>query len=302
MVVVFVFNVVGVMVAVNSEIRVFPKATGYTPVDDLAFVGSPPRENFLPPTSLDVQISVVWTWDIPIAQKLAIEWMKYYKNVNIGGPAFNDPGGNFIPGKFVRRGVVFTSRGCNRRCPWCYIHKREGNIRELKIFSGFVIEDSNLLMCSDNHIKSVFKMLRKNGNESFFNGGFEARLFKRWHIDLLDSINVGEIFFACDSKEALPYLKKIIPLLINKPQSWKCCYVLLNYNETMQAGRQRISEVKKIGFTPIPMLYQSNRFIHHKSGWLDLLTEFFTQTKYMQLVDCWQKECLIKNQEQAKRK
>lgn len=296
MVVVFVFNVAVVMVVDKKEIRVFTTATGYTPVDELAFVGSPPKEDFLPPASLDVQISVVWTWDIPLAITLSGEWGKYYKNVSIGGPAFNDSGRNFIPGRFVRKGIVFTSRGCNRKCPWCYIHKREGKIRELKIFSGHVIEDSNLLMCSGNHIKSVFKMLRKNGRESFFNGGFEARLFKRWHIDLLDSIKVGEIFFACDSKDRLPWLKKIVPLLINKPQFWKRCYVLLNYNETLQQGRHRILEVKNMGFTPIPMLYQNDRFTHHKSDWLDLVTEFFTQTKYMQLVDHWREECLRKNQ------
>lgn len=295
MVDVFVSSAAGVMVADNKEIRVFPTATGYTPVDKLAFVGSPPERDFLPPQSLEVKISVVWTWDIPYARELVKEWKRYYKSVSIGGIALGNSGGDFIPGRFVRNGILFTSRGCNRNCPWCYIHKREGKIRELKIVDGFVIEDSNLLMCSKKHISSVFKMLQKNQHEAFFNGGFDARLFQSWHLDLLDSINVGEIFFACDSTRTFPYLKKIEPLLTDKPQTWKRCYVLLNYHEILQQAKKRLEEVKELGFTPIPMLYQGDRFIHSTLEWLDLVTEYSTQTKYMQMVDRWRDECLNKN-------
>ena len=275
-----------------NEIRVFSRATGYTPVDDLAFVGLPPAKEFLPPANYTVSVSVVWTWDIPIARQLVKEWGKYYKNIKVGGPAFNDMGGEFVPGRFTRKGLVFTSRGCNRKCPWCYVQQREGRLRELKVNDGYVIEDSNLLMCSNEHIRSVFKMLRKNHKEAFFNGGFDARLFKKWHLDLLESIKVGEIFFACDKKEVLPYLKKITPLLMDKPQSWRYCYVLLGWEETLKQAKERLSEIKNLGFFPIPMLLQKNKFVHHNQKWKDLAKEFSVPTKYMQLVNNWQKECL----------
>jgi hypothetical protein len=33
--------------------------------------------------------------------------------VKVGGPAFSAPGGDFIPGRYMKRGYVITSRGCH---------------------------------------------------------------------------------------------------------------------------------------------------------------------------------------------
>lgn len=93
----------------RSMIRVFPNMTKWTPTDDLAFVGYPPL--FLPPEQ-PVRISVVFTWDLPLAQRLKTAWQAHYKDVQIGGPAVGDPGGDFVPGRFIKDGVTITSRGC----------------------------------------------------------------------------------------------------------------------------------------------------------------------------------------------
>lgn len=273
-----------------GKIRVFVKATGYTPTDELAFIGSPPAKEFLPFGDYEVDVSVVWTWDVLTAKRLVEEWSKYYRNVNIGGPAFDDAGGPFVSGRYIRKEIVFTSRGCDRQCSWCYVHKREGKSRELKIEDGYVIEDSNLLMCSKKHVVAVFDMLRRNQKEAFFNGGFDARLFKKWHVDLLETVKVGEIYFACDSKKVFSQLRKIIPLLIEKPLSWRFCYVLLGYKETIKQARERLVEIKKLGFVPIPMLYQKNEFIHYSQEWKNLEREYLMGTRYMRMVNEWQKE------------
>lgn len=54
-------------------IRVFPRRTKWTPTDDLSYIGYPPL--FRPP-EMPVRISVTFTWDIPLAQKLYMAWLK----------------------------------------------------------------------------------------------------------------------------------------------------------------------------------------------------------------------------------
>lgn len=169
-------------------IRVFPRKTKWSPIDDLAFIGDPPM--FFLPDEQPVMVSVTFTWDIQIALRLQKAWKSYYQNVSIGGPAFDDPGGEFIPGLFIKEGVTFTSRGCNRHCPWCLVPRREGTIRELVIKPGHIIQDNNLLFCSRKHIESVFEMLSEQKRAASFNGGIDIRLLKPWHRQLFESIRI----------------------------------------------------------------------------------------------------------------
>jgi hypothetical protein len=52
-------------------IRVFPRRTNATPIDDLAAVGRGPE---LFDEADEVHISVAFTWDKPAAERLAKEW------------------------------------------------------------------------------------------------------------------------------------------------------------------------------------------------------------------------------------
>src|SRR3972149_7485678 len=106
-------------------IRVFPRRTKWTPDDELAFVGDPP---LFRPSEQSVSISVLFTWDISEGERLLKAWSRFYQDVKIGGPAFNVPGDDFVPGKFVKNGAVITSRGCPNRCWFCSIWKGDGKI------------------------------------------------------------------------------------------------------------------------------------------------------------------------------
>jgi len=118
-------------------------------------------------------------------------------SVRMGGPAFNVPGNDFVPGLFLRRGFTITSRGCPNRCPLCMVPKREGyTLRELPVVDGFNVLDDNLLACSDNHIKSVFEMLKRQQQKPVFSGGLEARRLRNWHVDLLREVKTERMYFA----------------------------------------------------------------------------------------------------------
>jgi hypothetical protein len=249
-------------------IRVFPRRNDWTPNDDLAFVGDPPL--FLPP-EMPVMVSVVFTWDIPEGVRLFHAWKQYYPNVQLGGPAFGDPGKEFVPGRFIKNGVTFTSRGCRRKCPYCFAWKREGGIRELPVLPGHIIQDNNLFACSDRHIESVFEMLSKQKRAAVFSGGIDARVIEPHHVSLLESIRIKELWFACDSRADIPSLERSAGLLSGIPTNKKRCYVLLGYSgDSIEEEARRAEKVLSLGFLPFAQLYQGERRKEYGQEWKDL--------------------------------
>ena len=95
-------------------IRVFPRRTSHTPRDRLAFIGDPPLFRPRVEDVSEVHISVTFTWDIPEARRLERAWGALYPVVRIGGPAFGQITTDFTPGRYIKHGVTFTTRGCDR--------------------------------------------------------------------------------------------------------------------------------------------------------------------------------------------
>lgn len=236
-------------------IRVFPRRTKWTPTDELSFVGDPPLWR---PIEQPVRVSCTFTWDRPEAERLVRSWSRFYSDVQVGGPAFDDPGGEFVPGRFVKAGVTITSRGCIRSCGFCLVPQREGKLRELPIRDGWDVADNNLLACSKQHITSVFEMLRRQPQPIHFSGGLDARLFDDWHADLLRSVRLHVAYFACDSQAGLPHLEQVAKRIDDISREKKRCYVLIGYNgETIQEAKERLKAVYHLDFLPFAMLYRA---------------------------------------------
>ena len=259
-------------------IRVFPKQTKWTPTDDLAFVGMPTL--FLPPVQ-PVRISVVFTWDIPVAERLHRAWSVYYPDVQMGGPAFGDPGGEFVPGRYIKNGVTITSRGCVRRCPWCFVPKREGRLRELEIKPGWIVQDNNLLACSRRHIEAVFDMLQQQGRAVTFSGGLDTRLLKDWHRKLFDTVKIHELWFACDTESMIPQLTTTAKIMDGIPPYKRRCYTMVGFNgESLQQAEERLETVFGLGFFPFCQLYQGAERKEYPKPWRDLQRKWSRPAAY----------------------
>ncbi len=244
----------------DNILRVFPRRTNATPIDPYSVIGCPPL--FLPDNFSEIHISVAFSWDLQEAYRLADQYSKY-GNVKIGGPAFNQPGGDFVPGRYLKQGYVITSRGCPNHCWFCSVHKRETNgLHELPITEGWNILDDNLLACSESHIRAVFEMLKRQKHKAIFTGGLEAKLLKPWHVDLLRDINAERIYFAYDTPDDLDPLIHAVKLCKEggffRPRSRKIsCYVLIGYpRDTFEKAEQRLMTVKNLGITPYAMLFR----------------------------------------------
>ena len=249
-------------------IRVFPRKTNATPDDEDVIIGELPR--FFDEAD-EVHISVTFTWDIFLAEQLAEEW-RHVAPVTIGGPAMGTRGSNFVPGMYVKKGYVITSRGCPNKCWFCSVWRREGRkIRELPITEGYNLLDDNILACSDNHIRQVFKMLqagKKKYKKSIeFTGGLEAARLKLWHVDLLRELRPKQMFFAYDTPDDLESLRCAGKMLLDA--GWTTAshtlraYVLCGYpHDTLDAAEKRMHETVDAGFVPMAMLYRDKAGAH----------------------------------------
>ena len=266
-------------------IRVFPRRTKWTPTDDMAFVGDPPLGIDLDnPPETPVKVSVTFSWDREEGERLQRSWGRFFRGVQVGGPACGDSGGEFTPGQFVKEGVVVTSRGCPKHCDFCLVPKREGPIRELRIKAGWNVFDNNLLACSRNHIEEVFRMLWHQKEPANFTGGLDKTLLMPWVIDLLKSTRIKRMWFALDSESGFPALERAADLLSDFSREKKYCYALVGYeHETPAEAEARLIRIFNLGFMPFSMLYRGPLAGHKMSpdpAWRLLIRKWCNPARY----------------------
>lgn len=243
----------------NKIIRVFPRQTNATPDDELV--------RFTVPGLFDqcdeVHVSVTFSYDRLKAERLAEKW-KDIAPVKIGGPGYGTVGGEFEPGMYVKKGYTITSRGCPNKCWFCEVWKRDGNIRELPIKDGYNVLDDNLLSCSEDHIRKVFAMLKRQKHEIYFTGGLEAAILKDWHVDLLVDLKPKRFYLAYDTEDDYEPLASASKRLFDSgitPQSHTIhCFVLIGYpHDTFDKAESRLNSVLKLGIIPMAMLWKNKK-------------------------------------------
>lgn len=179
----------------------------------------------------------------------------------IGGPAYDDPGGDFVPGMYLKRGNVITSRGCPRRCWFCLAARREGKIRELPITEGWNVHDNNLLACSEEHVKNVFAMLKTQPEPAAFTGGLDTKLMRPWIADLLVWLKPRSAFFAYDTPDDRDPLDETARMLRAAGFPFNghalACFVLIGYpGDTFERAEERLWFVAEREIMPYAMLYR----------------------------------------------
>lgn len=238
-------------------IRVFPRRTRATPDDALAYVGPPD----LFASADRVHVSVTFTDDKPYAEHLAECW-RHVAPVEIGGVAYGDPGAEFVPGRYIKHGYTFTSRGCPRRCWFCSVWKRDPVPRLLPIQDGWNILDDNLLACPEPHVRAVFAMLARQGRRVAFTGGLEALALQDYQVELLASLTPRPTcFFAYDPGDAFETLesaaRRLLAAGFSRASHRLRCYVLIGYpKDTREQATTRLHAIRTIGFTPMAMLWR----------------------------------------------
>lgn len=267
-------------------IRVFPTKTKLTPDDEYCFFDVPGM--FPIPEHDEIHIVTIFTWDIEKAKYLQASWQDHTsKPVKLGGPAFDDPNdGIFVPGRYLKWGVTFVSKGCNNQCPHCLVWRREGRLRELDVICpGNTIQDNAFAQCSKYQRRRAYDML-KTQKDVTFSGGIESAQLTEWDVNEMRNLDLHEIFLACDTKFALKPLEKAIKMLHaggidlltkdcksgkkGEPARNKIrCYVLIG--DDMKENEARLMQIYELGAMPFAQLYQPPQHIRktYSEEWED---------------------------------
>lgn len=239
-------------------LRVFIRRTSQTPIDDYVSIGMP--NLFMPKDVKKVHISTIFTWDKEEALILQNNYQQYYPKVIVGGPAFANGSYNpkFVSGRYVKKGITITTRGCNFNCLWCLVPKYEGRFKEINIEAGNIIQDNNILLANKNHLRKVFQMLRSQKQIRFL-GGLDKRLLKDWHIEELRSLSIKELWLAFDDwdnkKDFIRITDKLKKAGFRDRHKIRC-YVLAGFNEPIQASEERLRFVYDCGAMPFIQKYR----------------------------------------------
>lgn len=243
----------------------------------MAFIGDPPL-SFMRPAADEVHISVTFTWDLEEGYRLQSAWAQYYKIVRIGGPALGDcPSAfvPFVPRRYIKEGVTFTSVGCDNNCPWCLVPKREGKFKELKNFApGHIVQDNNILQASKPHLGRVADMLHEQARAAIFSGGLQPSLVDAWAAAWLRGLRIETLFLSADTNGALTALRRAVDGLdfLRRNSNKLRCYVMIGYaGETIEQAVERLQAVWDAGCLPFAQLYQpAGRYIKYPLPWTKL--------------------------------
>lgn len=116
--------------------------------------------------------------------------------------------------------VGFITRGCPRRCPWCIVPEKEGDVRPYREWKQLVRSDTNKLVLMDNNILASefgieqLESLIDSGYRIYLNQGLDARLVDEHVADVLARLDwIRFIRFSCDTRGQLDAVLKAARLL-----------------------------------------------------------------------------------------
>lgn len=233
-----------------------------------------------------IHISVIFSWDLAKAHRLATYFRQRGFDVRAGGPAIaNDPaaladvariGGDVDALPHHNPNATFTSRGCIRKCPYCIVPRIEGDLVELDDWPlRPIVCDNNLTACSKKHFDRVIDRLKAIAHIDF-NSGLDARLLSTYHAERIAELGLHRVRLSWDHIDHESAVMRAWERLRQAgiPKRRISIYVLIGYDDTPEDAAYRLQVIRDLlDSYPIPMRYQpldathKNRYV--APNWTD---------------------------------
>jgi hypothetical protein len=161
--------------------------------------------------------------------------------------------------------ILFSSRGCIRKCPFCSVTKLEPKFKAKKSIRHLIYPRHRKVTLWDNNIlaspywRHIFTELEEAGLEVDFNQGLDARLLTEEVALRLKRLRVPLVRLAYDIKGVRESVKKAICLLkdVGVKERQILVYCLFNYQDTPIDFLERVKDLLSWGVVCYPMRYQS---------------------------------------------
>ena len=156
-------------------------------------------------------------------------------------------------------GLGFLTRGCPRRCQWCFVPEKEGDIRPAGKITDFLQGNSAVLM--DNNVLahphgiSQIEQMAQMGIKVDFNQGLDARLIDNGVAGLLSRIKwLTPLRLACDSQAMIAPVEQAVRHLRwhnTTPRQYFCYTLVKDADDALE----RVKFLKGIYVDPFAQPY-----------------------------------------------
>ena len=189
------------------------------------------------------------------------------KNIEIFSGIFEDvedylPDYSLIPSWDTS--IVFSSRGCVRKCPFCSVPQIEPKFHAKKSIKHLIYPEHKKVILWDNNIlaspfwKDIFSELEESRLIVDFNQGLDARLLTDEVANFLKRLRIPILRLAYDSNGIRPHLFKAIQIL--KAVGFRgrniFVYCLFNHLDTPDDFINRLRDLMEWGVVAYPMRYE----------------------------------------------
>jgi hypothetical protein len=161
--------------------------------------------------------------------------------------------------------ILFSTRGCIRRCPFCSVTQLEPKFEPRKSIRHLIYPGHNKIILWDNNIlaspywRDIFDELEESRLAVDFNQGLDARLLTEEVAMRLRRLKLPIIRLAYDSKGIRKPLRKAIMLLKDLGVDGRdiVVYCLFNHLDNPEDFLERIQDLISWGVVSYPMRYQA---------------------------------------------
>jgi hypothetical protein len=168
--------------------------------------------------------------------------------------------------------IIFTSRGCIRRCPFCVVPRIEGKLKTvITDVQQYLYPDYKKVTIWDNNFlasanwKKILNDLRDIGLIVDFNQGLDARLIDEEKAAMLADFKLPMIRMAYDTPDQKQSIEKAVEILSDQGIRRRnmSFYVLFNFfdpkggsGDTPISFLDRIRSIADLGCVSYPMRYE----------------------------------------------
>lgn len=182
--------------------------------------------------------------------------------------------------QIVNAGIGFTSRGCVRKCPFCFVPKKEGEFRQDQEIKDIINPRSNVIILHDNNLTAdqncIYKLheIRDRNLIVDINQGCDVRLMTPEIARAMSEVHhLRSIHYAWDLMgfenqvlEGIKIMSKFIPT------SRHMCFCLVGFNTSFEEDMYRVKKLTEIGVRPYIMRYNERRDdirMNHFARWVN---------------------------------